>query len=1124
MDLTTLDQRVLALAQAEGLVGGDRVRGILEGAGDGPGVGSSDSTLWSPALQRLVDAGALGAGDLDRLLLQALLQGSPDGESAGGPGTALPSAWVESGLGGDRALDLGDLQLGRLGHYRDLTLIGAGGQGRVYRAFDEHLERWVALKLLPPQRAGAHLEEARTQAKVEHPNICKVFEVGEALRPDGVSQPYIAMQLVEGRTLAHADLPPETVVTLMVEVAEGVHAAHGLGLVHLDLKPGNILLETRPPGGPHPYVTDFGLLASGSVLGTPPYCAPEQVAAGRQAPDRRSDVYGLGATLYVLLSGAFPFQARNLSELLRKIRQDEPEALHRRVPGLPADLSTIVATAMAKEPAQRYGTALALAEDLRRFAEGRPIAARASSTSARLGKWVRRNRFIAAAGSVGAASFLVFGGLALRAARRSQAEQIAAAQLGADANGFRTAMQAAYLAPHHDLRPEIARIRRRMAEIRAAYPDTGAGPAAYALGHGHEALGELEEARKAYARAWEAGYRTPDLMWSYGRVLGFLYRQRSRTADQELDPGKRAQALAQVRDQLLRPALAQLAGGGRLSARDAQLAALLEAEFERRDRDVVRLASGLAPETATDTQALSLQAARLNSVATAQPGPEALKSLAEAKALLLRGLEIGRSSPELHQHLARCLYLQSLMEERSLGALQPGTVAALDEASRRYLALDPDDLGAWLARCDALLVGARLSSLQGGDAGPLLREVLELGGRISQVAEPLDRTRGFELIAAACEESLYLPGTTGAARRDLLLRGIEACRASLRLEPRGSNAAVPLVQFLLARSAEPGLDPGAQRALADEARQRAEEALAQGVSPLTAHQVAGLAWKRQAELARARGDAAEPALRASRDHFEAAWKLAPQDPAARNLYALSLLELAALAVDRRLPPEPFLGDATRILVPLVEAAPAVADFQDSLLQARLLAARWAEASGGSPGAALRAGRAALAAARRRVPPGAAGAFDALEAQFLLLEARAALAKGASPEAGLRQADARLQALAARNPEARLGALRGEAARLRATWLLRRGRPAAELLEAGLAAAGEALRDEPMELDARLLRARLLRLRAGVGARRDGDLRQAWEDLAPCLAGRPRDPEVLALRDELKALRGGPGPK
>jgi hypothetical protein len=168
-----------------------------------------------------------------------------------------------------------------------------------------------------------------------------------------------------------------------------------------------------------------------------------------------------------------------------------------------------------------------------------------------------------------------------------------------------------------------------------------------------------------------------------------------------------------------------------------------------------------------------------------------------------------------------------------------------------------------------------------------------------------------------------------------------------------------------------------------------------------------------------------------------------------------------------------------------------------------------------------------------VPPGSAGAFDALDAQFLLLEARTALAKGASPEAGLRQADARLKALAARNPAANLGALRGEAARLRATWLLRRGRPAADLLEAGLAAAGEALRDEPMDLDVRLLRARLLWLRAadGSGVRRDGDLRQAREDLAPCLARRSRDPEVLALRDALQALRDGlpprggdPGPK
>src|SRR6267378_1260153 len=194
--------------------------------------------------------------------------------------------------------------------YEVQALIGSGGMGKVYKAFDRKLMRAVALKFLRGGDAAVErkfLREAQAQARVDHPHVCRVYEVGRL-----ADRPYIAMQYVSGKTLrdAVAELLFEEKLALMRDVAEAVHAAHQTGLVHRDIKPQNILVE-RGADGPRPFINDYGLArdvqspgetADGTVLGTPQYMAPEQANGDLHALDARTDVYGLGATLYEVLT------------------------------------------------------------------------------------------------------------------------------------------------------------------------------------------------------------------------------------------------------------------------------------------------------------------------------------------------------------------------------------------------------------------------------------------------------------------------------------------------------------------------------------------------------------------------------------------------------------------------------------------------------------------------------------------------------------------------------------------------------------------------------------------------------------------------------------------------------
>jgi WD40 repeat protein len=300
--------------------------------------------------------------------------------------------------------------------YEILEEIGRGGMGIVYRAWQCDLNRPVAIKLVllgaatSPEILVRFRQEAELAARLQHPNIVAVHEINHQDQ-----RAFLVMEYVEGGTLAarcqHRPQSPLEAARLIEMLARTIDFAHRKGVLHRDLKPSNVLLT--PDGTPK--IADFGLAtcigldngltATGAVLGTPGYMAPEQARKRERQIGPATDVYGLGAIFYELLTGRQPVTGSDLMDILYRLAEEEPIGPRRLQPTVPRDLEMICLKCLRKDPRHRYTTADALADDLRRFLDGKPIAARPVSTLERAWRWARRNRGLA--GTLSAALVLL---------------------------------------------------------------------------------------------------------------------------------------------------------------------------------------------------------------------------------------------------------------------------------------------------------------------------------------------------------------------------------------------------------------------------------------------------------------------------------------------------------------------------------------------------------------------------------------------------------------------------------------------------------------------------------------------------------------------------------------------
>ncbi|MFO0844465.1 MAG: serine/threonine-protein kinase [Gemmataceae bacterium] len=291
--------------------------------------------------------------------------------------------------------------------YELLGELGRGGMGVVYKARQKSLDRLVAIKVVlhgvgaRPEQLVRFRQEAELLARLTHPNVVQVFEAGAH-----AGHGYLVMEFIDGPSLAQhvggQPQPPASAARLVESLARAVDHANRQGVIHRDIKPSNVLLTSAGV----PKLTDFGLAkslqagdngmtATGDVLGTPAYMAPEQARGQARQVGPATDVYGLGATLYELLTGRPPFEGATPLDVLLKVTSDDPSSVRSARPEVPADLETVCLKCLHKDPDKRYATAEALAEDLHRFLAGRPIAARPAGVAEKTWRWARRHPGVA---------------------------------------------------------------------------------------------------------------------------------------------------------------------------------------------------------------------------------------------------------------------------------------------------------------------------------------------------------------------------------------------------------------------------------------------------------------------------------------------------------------------------------------------------------------------------------------------------------------------------------------------------------------------------------------------------------------------------------------------------------
>ncbi len=447
-----------------------------------------------------------------------------------GPGSSAPEATAAGN----------DLPIGtRLGAYRVLAVLGRGGMGVVYEAEQDAPTRSVALKVLPPGSASPAAlrrfhSEAQALARLQHPGIAQIYEAGTITDPKLGLCAYIAMERVSGVSLneyvRREKLETPRRLELFARVCDAVHYAHRRGVIHRDLKPGNILVDELG----QPKILDFGVARltehdlggtlathAGQLVGTIPYMSPEQATGNPDAVDERTDVYILGAVLYELLTGRTPhmLERKSLPEILRVLSEDDPVPVGSIDRALRGDLQTITGRALEKDKARRYGSAKDLADDLRRYLRDEPIQAAPATVIYRLGKFARRNRIlvgsaavlaVTVAGAIGATTWqartIRLAAERTKAATRTVSLERAARarELFATCNKLRTVTGARELQ-----RSLLEQAHEQLAALAEKNPDDLESNryvwlSLRQMGEAYLALGETDRARELFHRFFES--------------------------------------------------------------------------------------------------------------------------------------------------------------------------------------------------------------------------------------------------------------------------------------------------------------------------------------------------------------------------------------------------------------------------------------------------------------------------------------------------------------------------------------------------------------------------------------------------------------------------------------------
>jgi serine/threonine-protein kinase len=717
--------------------------------------------------------------------------------------------------------------------YELLGFLGKGGMGLVYRARDRCLDRVVAIKFVLEANAkmtARFLCEARAQSRIDHPNVCRVYEVGEV-----AGRAYIALQFVQGEPLQRVAkrLSLEEKILVVRDVAVAIHEAHRLGVVHRDLKPSNVLIERTPDGRWFPVVMDFGLarelsinpspLDSELVQGTPAYMSPEQARGDMSAVDRRSDVYSLGATLYELVTGQVPFVSASATQTVVRLLREDPPAPRSLTPDLPADLEAVILQCLAKDPAQRYPSARALADDLGRYLDGEPILGHRHSAWRRARMTVRRHPVLMTLGACALVFIAIVAALGIRArALMSEARELAdrrtclIRRVSEEVGKIEGSLRESYLRPLHDVRSDRQRAREGLRTIEASLREPGNPDEAYvhaALGRGHLMLREWSAAVDEFRAAQSAGLRTPESHAALGRALGEMYFRALGGVSRPADVKEAATWLVARRADLvkryLEPARHELELSGDKSALSRIRAALYSRDFAAAEQQ--------ARETA-DEDLGSLEASEIAGEAAVLAATElfdhgdydrALPALERAASSFARASLVARSDGSLYRAAADTWLLLAEVEQRRRHVPLVSLQRALDLLDHGALVADPDDVAAHVTKAYVLLRWYRSeSSASPVEESALLDRVVGAAVRAVTI-DPKDPRALVALGLAYIYRGSYefFHGSQGGAWWHLASSRLEEALALTPDDPRASNALGLTHRWLGDELVKAGRDP-----------------------------------------------------------------------------------------------------------------------------------------------------------------------------------------------------------------------------------------------------------------------------------------------------------------------------
>jgi tetratricopeptide (TPR) repeat protein len=1012
-----------------------------------------------------------------------------------------------------------------VGHYKVGALLGSGGMAEVYRAFDPTLNRAVALKLLRETDRdflARFLREARAQARVGHDNICDVYEAGIA---DG--RPFIAMRCIDGLTLMEAAsrMSIDEKVAVMADVAEAVHAAHRTGLVHRDLKPNNIMVEARAEGGWHPWVLDFGLARDtsvdsmttvGTVMGTPPYMAPEQARGERSMIDRRTDVYALGATLFDILSGRPPFIADSIVGVMLKVVSEEAPSPRSFNPSIPGDVETIVLKCLEKDPRRRYDSARALAEDLRKYLDGEPISARRTTFVHRWVTRARKHPTMATLLAIASVAVLASMAWAVTTSIRSAERQRAAQRFGQQIERMEAVARYSSMLPLHDVRGERRRIRSAIAQIEREMPTMSAmaaAPAHYAIGRGYLALREWEPSRSHLQAAWNGDYRTPEVAYALGRVIGAQYQEALEEAERIAGADARAARRRQVehlyRDAALRWLRQSTSTASESPAYGEGLIALYEKRYDAalerarkafHDVPWMHEAKKLEGDIWIERGMEQFNTGRVDdAVASYQRAGDAYRQ-AEAIGASDDAILLGEAEQSFR------LMLVAInnggdptdMMLRGLAAAERAAVTNADlEASFRTQALLLQRYADWQ-------LSQGRSPLQSLDRSVAL-------ARRAVAADPKSADAHRNLGTSLFTQARY-SATHGQDPIPLYDASIHSLRQAVALDPRSIYTLDSLANSIRRKGEAVGQKGGNPVALLNESIVYYDRATAADPNWANSFNDRGLAFMTRGEWEMENGVDPTASFAECARSLERSIALNPQ-------FSIAYLNLGSVHVDRGndavhkgRDPRAALQQANDVFAAALRHNPKLAFAHANSGLANLLAAQWALDVGDDPRPWVERGEAAYARALE-INPEHANSYG-YGGGLLLIAAKYVAQTGGDPTAVLDRAREKIRRAMSINPDSvdvmQFGAaIEVEAAR----YAIAKGKSPASPLHAAETIITSALKKNSADADVLLVAAEVYKLR--------GDAPRAMQLVEQSIAVDPEKSESHALRGELLLLRNDP---